>query len=218
MMWSHQLQSLSQSRRWHDKLCTWSGCSLMVTLYTIWIKYLNYALRLAKLLCCFLAGLKVHQNHSLSAKILWRRMHQTPLHWSAHSKAKFPIPFTSTRPDHSNLLTTPMVWRHCESMCSPICTTALAGFTISQRCAWVIENEKLTPDFHFAIVSWLFCKWDMENRPDFHFPFCWLFCKNWSGKLTSQSLQHWRQIGHQKPLSVWSSTVTLETGFWIVLF
>ena len=25
----------------------------------------------------------------------------------------------------------------------------------------------------------------------------------WLFKLTSQSLQHWRQIGHKKPLSVW---------------
>ena len=55
--------------------------------------------------------------------------------------------------------------------------------------------------------------WKMQIITIFPSPILWLFCKNWSGKLTSQSLQHWRQIGHKKPLSVWSSTVTLETGF-----
>ena len=52
-----------------------------------------------------------------------------------------------------------------------------------------------------------------ELPPDFHLPFCWLFCKNWLWKLKTQSLWHWRQSGHKKPLSVRSSKVTLETGF-----
>ena len=56
----------------------------------------------------------------------------------------------------------------------------------------------------------------MENRkqpPDFHLPFCWLLCKTWSRNLLSQ---YWRQIGYKKPLSVWSSTATLQIGLWIL--
>ena len=69
-------------------------------------------------------------------------------------------------------------------------------------------------DFNFSLCTLAVCKWDMEKFHQIsicHFVSC--FVKNWCGKLTSQSLQHWRKI---KPLSVWSSTVTLETGFWML--
>ena len=90
--------------------------------------------------------------------------------------------------------------------------TQLTGFTIRSMMSWDMENRKQLPDFYFPFC-WLFGKWDVENRTQLasRFPssILWLFVKV---KLTSQSLQHWRQIGHKKPLSVWPSTVTLETG------
>ena len=98
------------------------------------------------------------------------------------------------------------VWPHCESTCSP------NWFDHKVNDDLRYGKKKTSTRFPFSLGCFVneIC---MENRekktPDFHFPFCWVF---WSRKLTSQSLQHWRQIGHKKPLSV---AIKSYIGNWI---
>ena len=84
--------------------------------------------------------------------------------------------------------------------------TGLAGFTIRSMMCLKYGNRKLPPDFHFPI-SWVFvneiCKIENNHQVSiFHSVGCLVKIDQESSKLTSQSLQHWRQIDYKKPLSV----------------
>ena len=84
------------------------------------------------------------------------------------------------------------VWPHCVSMCSPNWFGRLY-----HKVSDVPEIREMEHNHQIIHSAGCFVKIDQES---------------WHH---AQSL-HQRQIGHKKPLSVWSSKVTLETGFWML--